>query len=181
MIHWMKEQGHGHADIARKTGLGEDYVKDILNMLRNGEERLLEAVLHGKIPVTIAVGISGATDDEAQRLLMEAYERKEMNQKSLTAFKRVLDQRRYFGRKYGPRHRDSARRTSAESLVRCLSPRIPAPETHGPKSQALRSETCPRRLRSRCSSETRTTSISSAQRKLETMPKFLAERGKQPE
>jgi ParB family chromosome partitioning protein len=140
MIHWMKEQGHGHADIARKTGLGEDYVKDILNMLRNGEERLLEAVLHGKIPVTIAVGISGATDDEAQRLLMDAYERKEMNQKSLTAFKRVLDQRRYFGRKYGPpspRVRPTHQRRKPRAG---LSPRIPASEAHGPKSQALRSE-----------------------------------------
>src|ERR1019366_5352268 len=108
MIQWMKEQGHGHGDIARKTGLGEEYVKDILNMLRNGEERLLEDVLHRKIPVTIAVGISGASDEDSQRLLMEAYERKDMNQKTLAAFKRVLDQRRHFGRNYGPRSRDSA-------------------------------------------------------------------------
>jgi len=58
-------------------------VKDILGMLKNGEERLLEAVLHGKIPVTIATMISGASDEESQRLLMEAYERKEVTQKTL--------------------------------------------------------------------------------------------------
>ena len=105
MIEWMRGQGHGYADVAARTGLGEEYVKDILNMLKNGEERLLEAVLHGKIPVSIAVRISGITDEESQQLLVEAYERKEMNQRTLSAFRRVLDQRRYIGRKYGPRHR----------------------------------------------------------------------------
>lgn len=181
MIHWMKEQGHGHADIARKTGLGEDYVKDILNMLRNGEERLLEAVLHGKIPVTIAVGISGATDDEAQRLLMDAYERKEMNQKSLTAFKRVLDQRRYFGRKYGPRHRESARRTSAESLVRAY--RL---ESQRQKLMVRKAKLCEVKLLATSTAikmlvgDEDYINLLRAE-KLETMPKFLADRGKQPE
>ena len=79
MIQWMKDQGHNHHDIATKTGLSADYVKNILNLLRNGEDRLLEAVLHGKIPITIAVGISGAADDDSQRLLMKAYDRKEMH------------------------------------------------------------------------------------------------------
>lgn len=179
MIQWMKEQGHGHADIARKTGLGEEYVKDLLNMLRNGEERLLEAVLHGKIPVTIAVRISGATDDESQRLLMEAYERKDMNQKSLTAFKRVLDQRRYFGRKYGPRHRESARRTSAESLVRAY--RL---ESQRQKLMVRKAKLCEVKLLSTSAAikvlvaDEDYINLLRAE-KLETMPKFLAERAKQ--
>jgi ParB family transcriptional regulator, chromosome partitioning protein len=177
----MKEQGHGHADIARKTGLGEEYVKDILNMLRNGEERLLEAVLHGKIPVTIAVGISGASDDESQRLLMEAYERKDMNQKTLAAFKRVLDQRRYFGRKYGPRHRESARRTSAESLVRAY--RL---ESQRQKLMVRKAKLCEVKLLATSAAikmlvgDEDYINLLRAE-KLETMPKFLAERGKQPE
>jgi hypothetical protein len=32
MIEWMRGQGHGYADVAARTGLGEEYVKDILNM-----------------------------------------------------------------------------------------------------------------------------------------------------
>ena len=73
LIQWMQEQGQGFAEIAQKTGLGVEYVKDILSMLKKGEERLLEAVLHGKIPVTIATRISGASDEESQRLLMATY------------------------------------------------------------------------------------------------------------
>ena len=181
MIQWMKEQGHGHGDIARKTGLGDEYVKDILNMLRNGEERLLEAVLHGKIPVTIAVGISGASDDESQRLLMEAYERKAMTQKTLTTFKRVLDQRRYLGRKYGPRSRDSAHHTSAEGLVRAYRH-----ETQRQKLMVRKARLCEKRLLSTSAAikvlvgDEDYINLLRAE-ELETMPKFLAERAKETE
>lgn len=178
LIQWMKDQGHGHADIARKTGLGGEYVKDILSMLRNGEERLLEAVLHGKIPITIAVGISGVSDEESQRLLMEAYEKKEMNQKTLTAFKRVLDQRRYLGRKYGPRQRESSRTTSADSLVRAYRQ-----ETQRQKLLVRKAKLCEVRLLAASAAfkvliaDEDYVNLLRAE-KLESMPKFLAERAR---
>ncbi|HTB81285.1 MAG TPA: plasmid partitioning protein RepB C-terminal domain-containing protein [Opitutaceae bacterium] len=176
MIQWMKGQGHGYADIARKTGLAEEYIKHILGMLKNGEERLLEAVLHGKIPVTIAIGISGASDEESQRLLMEAYERKDMNQKTLLAFKRVVDQRRHFGRNYGPRAQRLSRRTSAESMVMAYRR-----ETQRQKLMVKKAKICEGRLLSMSAifkslmKDEDYINLLRAE-KLETMPKFLAER-----
>ena len=179
MIQWMQDQGNSYAEIARRTALSEDYVKDILNMIRQGEDRLLEAVLNGKIPVTIAVRIAEGSDEQAQRALMEAYERKDMNQKTLTAFKRVLDQRRHFGRSYGSRRSRGAQRTSAESLVRAY--RL---ECQRQKLMVKKAKLC----------EVRLLSVSAAFRvlvmdddyinllraeQLETMPKFLAERAQQ--
>ena len=176
MIQWMKDRGHSYEDIARRTALSEDYVRDILNMMQNGEDRLLEAVLSGKIPVTIAVRIAEGSDEQAQRVLMEAYERKDMTQKTLTAFKRVLDQRRHFGRSYGSRHSRGSQRTSAESLVRAYRH-----ESQRQKLMVKKAKLC----------EVRLLSVSAAFRvlvtdddyinllraeKLETMPKFLAER-----
>ncbi|HEU5079492.1 MAG TPA: plasmid partitioning protein RepB C-terminal domain-containing protein [Opitutaceae bacterium] len=178
LIQWMKDQGHDYSAIARKTGLGESYVMDILNMLRKGEDRLLEAVLNGKLPITIATGIVGASDEESQRLLLEAYERKEMTQKSLAAFKRIVDQRRHFGKGYGPRGR-RLHRTTAESLVRAYKH-----ETQRQKLIVKKAKLC----------ESRLLSISAAFKvlvkdedyvnllraeKVETMPKFLAERARQ--
>lgn len=179
MIQWMKDQGHSPANIAAKTGLGVEYVKDILSLLGRGEERLLEAVLHGKIPITIAVGISGASDEESQRLLMEAYERKEMTQKTLRAFRRIVDLRRAMGKGYGQRRQRGSRNTTAESLVRAY--RL---ETQRQKIMVRKSKLC----------EARLLSVSAAFRvlmadedyvnllraeELHTMPKFLAERAKQ--
>ena len=179
MIHWMKAQGQAFAEIARKTGLGAEYVKDILGMLDKGEDRLLEAVLHGKIPVTIATRISGASDEESQRLLMDAYEAKEMNQKSLTAFKRIVDHRRHFGRNYGARRTPGSQRTTAESLVRAYK--------HEAQRQRLivkKAKLCDARLRSvswalkKLVGDEDYVTLLRAE-KMETMPKFLAERARQ--
>lgn len=179
LIEWMRNQGHGHTDIAQRTGLGAEYVKDILAMMKNGEERLLEAVLHGRIPVTIAMKISGASDEESQRILMEAYERKEFTQKTLTAFKRVLDQRRYIGRKYGVGQRGGPRCTSADSMVRAY--RL---ESQRQKLIVRKAKLCEARLLS-TSAATKVlvadedyVNLLRAE-KLETMPKFLAERASQ--
>ncbi|MDP1579574.1 MAG: ParB/RepB/Spo0J family partition protein [Candidatus Didemnitutus sp.] len=179
MIEWMKDQGHSHTDIAAKTGLGAEYVRDILNLLRKGEDRLLEAVLHGKIPITIATGIAGAADTDSQRMLMEAYERKEMNQKNLRAFRRIVDMRRIFGKNYGQRKNRGSSRTTAESLVRAYRM-----ETQRQKIMVRKAKLC----------EARLLSVSAAFRvlvadedyvnllraeELSTMPKFLAERARQ--
>lgn len=179
LISWMKDQGEPVDEIARKTGLGDAYVKDILGMLEKGEERLLEAVLHGKIPVTIATRISGSTDDESQRLLVEAYESKEMTQKSLGVFKRIVDQRRHFGRAYGTARGPKSTRTTAESLVRAYRN-----EAQRQRLMVKKAKICEGRLRSVSAAfkklirdEDYVTLLRAE--KLETMPKFLAELAKQ--
>jgi ParB family chromosome partitioning protein len=179
LIQWMQNQGHGYEDIARKTGLGAEYVKQILSMLRNGEERLLDAVLHGKMPVTIATGISGASNEESQRLLMEAYERKEMTQKTLTVFKRIVDQRRCFGIGYGARGRRNPKRTSAESLVNAYKR-----ETQRQRLMVRKAKFCESRLLSAAAGfkvlvrDEDYVNLLRAE-KMETMPKFLAERARE--
>jgi ParB family chromosome partitioning protein len=176
MIQWMKDQGNDSEDIARKTGVSEGYIKCVLRMLKNGEERLLEAVLHDRIPITIAIRISGSSDEESQRLLTEAYERKEVNQKSLTAFKRVIDQRRLFGRKYGPRNQRGSGRSTAESMVMAYRR-----EAQRQKLLIKKAKLCETRLLSvsaifkRLVMDEDYINLLRAE-KLETMPKFLAER-----
>jgi ParB family chromosome partitioning protein len=178
LIQWMKNQGHGYEDIAQKTGLGAEYVKDILGMLKNGEERLLEAVLHGKIPVTIATMISGASDEESQRLLMEAYERKEVTQKTLGVFKRLIDQRRHFGKNYGPRAGRGVQRTSAESLVSAYKR-----ETQRQRLMVKKAKLCEARLLSASAAfkvlvaDEDYVNLMRAE-KMDTMPKYLAERAR---
>lgn len=116
-VQWMKEQGHSAADIAAKTGLSEGYIKLILGLLRNGEERLLDAVLQRRIPIAVAVKISGMSDEDAQRIMMEAYERKEMTQKTFMSFKRVVEQRKFFGRNGSLRAKNGVKQASVDSFV----------------------------------------------------------------
>jgi hypothetical protein len=50
----LRDQGYDKKSIAQKTGLGEDYIYGILQLLKNGEERLLIAVekdvFHSTLP-----------------------------------------------------------------------------------------------------------------------------------
>ena len=55
MIQWMHGQGNTLDEIARKTGLSEKYLEGVLKLLEHGEERILDAVLLGRLPITIAI------------------------------------------------------------------------------------------------------------------------------
>lgn len=99
-IRWMHEQGHTAADIEKKTGLGASYVKGILKLLAQGEERLLDAVLHGRVPITIAIRIADSKDEDIQRILMEAYEGGEIKQNTLSEFRRLIQMRKSWGKNY---------------------------------------------------------------------------------
>jgi len=114
----LREQGYSTAEIAAKVGLTDNYVSAILKLWEHGEERLLQGLEQGRIPLAIAVVIAGGTDGEDQRALTEAYERGELAGKRLIAAKRLLDQRRAFGKQLA---RASGKRTAsntAEALIR---------------------------------------------------------------
>lgn len=116
-IRWMHEQKQSPADIGRKTGLAEKYVKDILGLLDRGEERLLDAALAGRIPITVATKISETRDEDVQSLLMQAYEKKEVNQKSLGALRRLIQLRKSLGRDYRGKPLTRKRRSSVDGFV----------------------------------------------------------------
>ena len=180
LIQWMHKRGNSLEDIARKTGLAERYLQGIMKLLENGEERVLDAVLHGRLPITIAVHISGADDEASQRILHEAYERKEMKQTTLTTFRKLLDQRKCFGRSYTRDQQHKGRkRTSADGLILAYKK-----ETQRQKLMVKKAQTV----------ETRLLSLTAAFKALladenfgtllraedlNTLPKFIVERVRQ--
>jgi ParB family chromosome partitioning protein len=99
-IQQLQNQGYDKKAIAKKTGLGVDYVKGILKLLENGEERLLVAVESGRIPLNAALHIAGAgSDDKAmQAALQEAYESGELRGKQLLQARRIIERRQSLGR-----------------------------------------------------------------------------------
>ena len=59
----LRDKGFDKKTIAQKTGLSTEYVKDVLYLLQNGEERLLMAVESGRIPLNAAMSIFDSSDD----------------------------------------------------------------------------------------------------------------------
>ncbi|MBX9845201.1 MAG: ParB N-terminal domain-containing protein [Xanthobacteraceae bacterium] len=97
-IEGLKKRGYNEAAIAHKTGLTIEYVRAVLRLLKNSEHRLLRAVEAGQIPVSIAVEIAAASDNETQAILQQAYEKRLLRGHKLIAARRLVEQRQRRGK-----------------------------------------------------------------------------------
>ena len=94
----LKDRGYSFAQIAAKADLDITYVRAVVKLLKQGEERLLQAVEKGQIPVSVAVTIATSNDHAIQRALTEAYEANDLRGKRLLAARRLIEQRRTNGK-----------------------------------------------------------------------------------
>lgn len=102
-IERLKGLGYTNVAIGKKLDITDTVVGGLLALRNAGEERLLVAALQGKIPITVAIEIAKANGADEQRELLKAYEKGDLNGVSIRAVKRLMDQRRIFGkrRKFG--------------------------------------------------------------------------------
>jgi len=116
----LQERGHSPGDIARKVGVSETYVRSLLRLYQQGEERMLAAIERGDIPIGVAAEIAVAEDKDVQRSLAEAYESGKLRGKALMKARDLVEARRVHGKRLGktaPRRRGD-KRVSAEQIVR---------------------------------------------------------------
>jgi len=122
-IEVLRKRGYSAEIIIQKTGLSPKYVKDIVFLLDQGEERLIEGVQRGSIPLTTALEIAranqNATEGDANLgdLLQEAYENGQLKGRQIIEAKRLIEKRM----EHGPAspNRDQIKPpTSSYSLVR---------------------------------------------------------------
>lgn len=94
-IEIMRKRGYNAEVVIQKTGLSPKYVKDIMYLLDQGEERLIEGVQRGAIPLTTALDIARAKGDDADlgAMLQEAYENGHLKGRQIVIAKRLLDKR----------------------------------------------------------------------------------------
>jgi ParB family chromosome partitioning protein len=94
----LTDRGYSFQDIARKVDLDVTYVRGIVKLLRKGEERLLRAAERREIPLTMAIEIAESEEPEVQRMMTEAYEKKELRGRDLLLARRLLEARRSKGK-----------------------------------------------------------------------------------
>jgi ParB family chromosome partitioning protein len=95
----LQEQGLGFRQIATKTGLSEDYVRDIGLLVEKGEERLIGAVKTGALPMRVALSIVRAGDDDkaVQTTLQMAYEAGDLRGQQLIHANKLIQKRMTYG------------------------------------------------------------------------------------
>ncbi len=116
----LAERGYDPGKIAAKTGLTREWVNSILHLMEKGEERLVAAVERNQIPVSVAVEIANAGDDDVQRALSEAYERNELRGTRLAVARRIIQARQRRGKGLRKFHREKSRKrkVTASSMIR---------------------------------------------------------------
>ncbi|WP_430443427.1 plasmid partitioning protein RepB C-terminal domain-containing protein [Sphingorhabdus contaminans] len=117
----LMERGYSEAEIARKIGVASSWVSMVASLLQRGEDRLVAAVDTGLIPISLAMEIARAETEEAQNILLDAYETGQLRGKKLAAMRRLLDLRMRGQRKSmraGPLGRGGPRkRVTANDLM----------------------------------------------------------------
>ncbi len=112
----LHKQGYDAETISNKTGMSQDYVQGVLNLMERGEERLLSAVEAGHMPISLAIRVSENPEDE-QRALHEAYESKQLRGNRLLLAKKLIDTRKRRGKTFG----DDRKRNKRDKGDRAIS------------------------------------------------------------
>lgn len=115
----MRDRGYTFTQIAEKTALDVGYVRGMVKLLKKGEERLLQAVEKGQIPVSVAVTIASSDDQQIQKALTEAYEKNTLRGRKLLAARRLVEKRKTDGKgiRSAPRSQEN-KAVSSDRLLR---------------------------------------------------------------
>lgn len=98
-IKMLDERGYKSADISRKIGLSQSYISGILHLLNVGEEKLINAVEKGIIPLSIAISISRSDDKNVQKQLTELYDNGTLKNSDIKKIKSIINRRNLSGKK----------------------------------------------------------------------------------
>ncbi|MEQ8694236.1 MAG: plasmid partitioning protein RepB C-terminal domain-containing protein [Gammaproteobacteria bacterium] len=113
----LEERGYKAKEIAKKTGLDVTYVRGVSHLLKEGEERLIAAVEKNVLPLSMAVEISKSSEAELQNGLADAYESGALRGDQLIKVRRIIERRRYMGKRYRTYSKRTGKPFSARKLV----------------------------------------------------------------
>lgn len=186
-IELLRDRGYTADVIIQKTGLSPKYVRDIVFLLEQGEERLIEGVQRGSIPLTTALEIARASANDPQNangeggesnlgdLLQEAYENGQLKGRQIIEAKRLIEKRQELGPS-SPNAAQIKPPTSSYSLVRTYQK-----EVERQRKMVLKAEHAHQRLllvvqglKKLFADENFVTLLRAEG--LDTLPKYLAER-----
>ena len=192
-IELLRNRGYSADVIIQKTGLSPKYVRDIVFLLEQGEERLIEGVQRGSIPLTTALEIARASANDPNNtngngegegesggsnlgdLLQEAYENGQLKGRQIIEAKRLIEKRQELGPS-SPNAAQIKPPTSSYSLVRTYQK-----EVERQRKMVLKAEHAHQRLllvvqglKKLFADENFVTLLRAEG--LDTLPKYLAER-----
>jgi ParB family chromosome partitioning protein len=120
----LRQRGYDVATIAHKTAQDLTWVRGILTLLDQGEDRLITAVESGRVPLHVAVKIASSADGQIQEVLQASYESGQLRGRKLLTARRIIEKRQLLGKNFGKRLTRSGPRLSSSALVRAYNQEV---------------------------------------------------------
>jgi ParB family chromosome partitioning protein len=116
----LRARGYVDREIAEKIGASPEWVNMMAQLIERGEQRLVEAVDAGTIPISVAIEIARADDEVIQKLLAEAYTQGKLTGPKLIKMRRLIEQRARRGKHISenPLGKKIKRARTSEALIR---------------------------------------------------------------
>lgn len=116
----LRKRGYMDREIAEKIGASPEWVNMMVQLIERGEQRLVEAVDAGTIPISVAIEIARADDETIQQLLAEAYTQGKLTGPKLIKMRRLIEQRTRRGKQVSDNQfgRKLKRAKTSDALVR---------------------------------------------------------------
>lgn len=116
----LRKRGYTDRQIADKIGTTPEWVSMMALLIEKGEQRLVEAVDAGTIPISVAIEIVRADDEKIQHMLAEAYTEGKITGPRLIKMRRLIEQRTRRGKHLStnPFGKKLTRARTSEAFVR---------------------------------------------------------------
>ena len=119
----MHDDGMSFAKIASIVGKPQTYVSDYINLVEQGESRLIQGVEHGLFSMSLAVRVAQSDDATIQNVLMDAFDEGLVNCNTVTRVRKLLEMRMQRGKSPNTR---AARREPPPCSIKELAKAIAA-------------------------------------------------------
>lgn len=123
-IEWIKilrEDGYTIKQVAQKINLSESYVKNMLRLLANGDERLINDVMNGNISSNLACIMATQKDKDVQLAMLELHNQGKLNGSELLRAQKAYAKYQAMGKKLHRGPRAEKPKQSQHALMRALS------------------------------------------------------------
>ncbi len=69
----LHDEGLDYKQISKIACIGEEYIRNYIRLVEQGEERLIQGVESGIFPIKFAIQVASTEDSQIQGVLMDAF------------------------------------------------------------------------------------------------------------
>jgi len=89
----MRDYGMSMKKLSAITGKSQTYIAEYIQLIEQGEERLIKGVDEGVFNLTFALNVARANDSSVQHLLMDAFDSGIVNTSNLARVRKIIEDR----------------------------------------------------------------------------------------